>query len=182
VATLPLESAATGGNLSAELRRLESGLLNGLNARMERALQQHADRQVAKAEKDRQEREKGERERQQRLLAAVTQAVNAGLTAIPQQVERAVQKELQATLVPALGRLLMSTEKNLAKSLADDLKPLLAHSQTNGAWPQDAAPRLVSEIASQLPSADDIANAIQVPAVFFSRLRLLVLTCSCSLE
>jgi hypothetical protein len=141
---------------------MENSLLNGINARMERALQQHADRQVAKAEKDRQERDKAERERQQRLLAAVTQAVNAGLTGIPQQVEKAVQKELQTALVPALGRLLTSLEKNLAKSLADDLKPVLAHGQTNGTWAQDLPPRLASEVASRLPSANDIANALQV--------------------
>lgn len=159
----PVESTAApaAGNLQAELRRMENSLLNGINARMERALQQHADRQVAKAEKDRQERDKAERERQQRLLAAVTQAVNAGLTGIPQQVEKAVQKELQTALVPALGRLLTSLEKNLAKSLADDLKPVLAHGQTNGTWAQDLPPRLASEVASRLPSANDIANALQ---------------------
>lgn len=78
--TLPTSSA------QQELKRIENNILNTLNARLDRSLQQFADRQSAKADKERQEREKADRDRHQRFLASVTQTINGALNSIPQQV------------------------------------------------------------------------------------------------
>jgi len=139
--------AASAPNLSAELKRMENNLLTGLSAKMERLFQQ-------KSEKEKQERDKAERERNQRLLLAIAQAATTGVSALPQQIEKIVQKELQATLTPALGRFTMCLEKTLVKNL-DELQARLESKQEN------LPPRLASEVAAHLPTANDIASSLQ---------------------
>lgn len=78
------------------------------------------------------------------------------------QIEKAVQKELQVALVPAVGRLLAGMEKNIAKNITEELRPHLAQRSSNGSWDKDLPPRLASEVTSRLPTASDIATALQV--------------------
>lgn len=72
-----------------------------------------------------------------------------------------MQKELQVSLVPAVGRAVTAMEKNISKSVADELRPIVTRSP-NVTLDKDFAPRLAAEIASRLPSASDIATTLQV--------------------
>ncbi len=61
------------------------------------------------------------------------------------QIEKVLQKELNALIIPALGRLLASMEKNLTKNVSDDLKPTLSQVCDN-------APQSSNELFSNIPS------------------------------
>jgi len=118
--------AAEGG--SKDLRKELKNLENSLSARMERILQQNVDRQFARWEKERHEKEKAEREQQQRLLAAISQTLNV---TVSQNVEKIIQRELQGSVVPAVQKLLVNSEKGFIKSMQEEMKKYVGQAMGN---------------------------------------------------
>ena len=73
----------------------------------------------ARIEKERQERERTEKERTEKLAQAITQSVNQKISS---HVEKVIRTEVQATVLPQVGRLVSSA---VDKSLTEKLLPQL---------------------------------------------------------